>query len=648
MTSPETNFFAPPSFATPSSGTGHAARLSTRELLLLAVGAVGIVYGDIGTSPLYAIKECFDPVHGVAAVAPNIFGVLSLVFWTLVLIVVVKYMTVVLRADNNGEGGILALMALVSPRTSADQPMRSASPLILLGLLGTALLLAEGIITPAISVLSAVEGLEVVTPAFSRFVMPISLGILAGLFWCQKRGTGNLGMIFGPATIVWFISIAAAGLPWIIRQPAIVAAVNPWHAIRFLIEQRHHAFLVLSSVVLCITGTEALYADLGHFGSRPIRIAWYALAFPALLLNYFGQGALLLANPTASNPFYSLVGNWALYPMIFIATIATIIASQALISGAYSLAQQAVQLGYLPMLKIVHTSGKMEGQIYVPSINKILAVGCLALVLIFRSSTNLASAYGLAVMGTMTMTSILLFSVIRRRWKWKLWQAGLLVGVLLCVDLTFLSSTLVKFFHGGWIPILVGATVFTIMATWKKGRSLVAKSLFQDSLSLEMFAINLEKEKIHRVRGTAVFMSSNPAIVPPALLHHLKHNKVLHRQVIVLSIITTRVPKIAPEHELKIRMLAENFHQVLAYHGFTQTPHVPSILAGCESHGLKINLNEVSFYLGSETILTSGRSKMALWRKILFTFLTKNARPATVYFGIPPNQVIELGAQIEI
>lgn len=630
--------------------TGHQPKVdTTRDLIKVAVGALGVVYGDIGTSPLYAVKECFTAPHGVARTPGNVLGILSLITWALTLVIVLKYLSFIMRADNHGEGGILALLALVSDRRGekSSRP-RSALTLIFLGLFGASLLYGEGMLTPAISVLSAIEGLGVATHALDEWVVPITCGILIALFLVQRRGTAKVGAVFGPATLIWFITIAGIGIPWIFRRPEVLGAINPIHAVRFFLHNRLHGFLILGSVVLCITGGEALYADMGHFGKRPIRMAWYFVVFPALLLNYYGQGALLLERGDAvKNTFYELVSGWMLYPLVVIAAIATVVASQALISGAYSITQQAVQLGYCPRVSIVHTSGEAEGQIYIPEVNAILMVACLALVLAFRESTKLAAAYGIAVTGTMSITSTLFFALAVRRWGWAPWKAGALVALFLSVDLPFFAANVVKFTHGGWFPIAMATVVFTVMVTWKRGRAELGAYMLGAALPLDMFMADVEATKPYRVKGTAVFMTSNPDGAPPILLHHFKHNKVLHNQIILLSIATRHEPEVPASERVVVRELGHGFFQVTGSYGFMQTPNVIEVLHSCASHGLAVG-EELSFYLGRETLLTTGKSGMARWRKALFAFLARNARPANAFFRIPPNRVIELGLQIEL
>jgi KUP system potassium uptake protein len=641
------------------------------DLAKLALGAIGVVYGDIGTSPLYAIKECVSLPHGVVPQAVNIYGVLSLIFWSITLVVSVKYLLYVMRADNDGEGGVLALMALVarpnspeitggansdesgalrvSTRTTWSGLRRAKVVLIMLGLFGAALLYGDGIITPAISVLSAVEGLEVATSAFSPFIVPLTCLILIALFAVQKRGTGGIGAVFGPVMVMWFVFIGAAGIPWILRHPGILRAANPYYALHFFVIHKWHGFLVLGSVVLCVTGGEALYADMGHFGTRAIRTAWYSCVFPALLLNYFGQGALLLEHPeAAANPFYGLVSGAWLYPMVIIATVATVVASQALISGAYSLTRQAVQLGYLPRVTIVHTSGVTEGQIYIPEVNWALMVACVALVLGFRESSALADAYGIAVTGTMAITSMLFFYVCRDLWHWSPWRCAGLLALFLCFDLSFFAACSIKIAHGGWFPLAVAVGVFTVMVTWKRGRSLLAERIAADSLPIGIFLADIEATRPHRVPGVAVFLSSTRRGTPNVLLHHFKHNKVLHQAVVILSITTDAVPEVPPDDKVRVKSFGQGFWGVTAHYGFKESPDVMDVLRRCKAQGLPVNEADTSFYLGRETLRSVKGRGMAEWRKVLFRFLSRNARSATDFFALPPNRVVEIGAQIEL
>jgi KUP system potassium uptake protein len=635
---------APPAHSAPAHGkVAHGA-----DLTKLALGALGVVYGDIGTSPLYALKECVTPPHGVGPTHENILGLLSLVFWAITLVVSVKYLLFVMRADNDGEGGVLALMALALGKQD-DKPHPQARWLIMLGLFGAALLYGDGVITPAISVLSAVEGLTVATDAFTPVVVPITCAILIALFLLQKRGTGGIGYVFGPITLLWFVSIGLVGVPWIARHPQILFAANPIHGIRFFASHGRHGFLVLGSVVLCITGGEALYADMGHFGTRAIRIAWYSCVFPALLLNYFGQGAMLLEHPdAAANPFYGTVPAQWLYPMVVLATLATVVASQALISGAFSLTRQAVQLGYLPRVTIVHTSGKTEGQIYVPEVNGLLMFACVALVLGFRESSALADAYGIAVTGTMGMTSFLFYYVAHHRWGWSAARAGGLLALFLSFDLSFFIACSTKIAHGGWFPISVAVAIFTTMMTWKRGRALLAQKVAEVSLPMDVFLEDIDRTNPHRVAGTAVFLASTRRGTPAVLLHHFKHNKVLHQQVVILSIVTDAVPEVPAADFVRIKFFDRGFWAVTAHYGFMQTPDVLQVLRACAGQGLYINENETSFYLGRETLIYGKGKGMRPWRKRLFRFLSRNARSATDFFSIPPNRVVEIGTQIEL
>jgi KUP system potassium uptake protein len=633
----------------PASSPGRApATAGHRDLAKLALGALGVVYGDIGTSPLYTVRECFSREHGVAPTRENILGVLSLIVWSLILVVVVKYLTFIMRADNKGEGGVLALLALTFPKPGALRP-RPHSPLLLLGLFGAALLYGDGIITPPVTVLGAVEGLRVATHALDRFVVPIAVAILVGLFLFQKRGTEGIGSIFGPITLVWFITIAVLGAPHIVRRPDILAALSPTYAAVFFVENGARGLLVLGSVVLAVTGGEALYADMGHFGKRPIRAAWFAVVFPALLINYFGQGALLLDRGSGvQNPFYELAPSWALYPLVGIATAAAAVASQALISGAFSITNQAVQLGYFPRVTIIHTSGEAEGQIFIPEVNRVMMVLCVALTLGFQSADALASAYGIAVTGTMAITSILFYALARRIWGWSVLAAGGLVALFLAFDLAFLGANLVKLGHGGWVPLAVAAGMFAIMTTWKRGRAELYARLVEAILPMEEFLADVEKKNPPRVPGTAIFMTSNPHGTPPVLLHHFKHNKVLHEHVLLVSVATTDDPEVPGSERLAVTDLGAGFFRVEAAYGFMQTPNVLEIVGRCKAMGVPVNERDTSYFLGRETLLTTGRSKMARWRKALFAFLSRNARPATSFFRLPPNRVVELGTQIEL
>jgi KUP system potassium uptake protein len=651
----------------------HTQQSATgKRLAFLSLTALGVVYGDIGTSPLYTIRECFSVAYGMVPNVPNVYGVLSLIVWSLILVVAVKYLIFILRADNNGEGGVLAMLALLTQRPSSARKRRTI--LILLGVFGTALLFGDGVITPAISVLGAMEGLEVVAPGLQRFVVVTTVAILFLLFMFQRKGTARVGVTFGPITLLWFLTIGFLGAMEIARSPGILAALNPIHAIRFFLLHGVPGFAVLGGVFLAVTGAEALYADIGHFGKRPIRLAFFSLVLPCLLLNYFGQGALLLRDPSAiSNPFYLLAPRSFLYPLLVISTLAAIVASQALISGAFSLAQQSVQLGYSPRLTIVHTSAREAGQIYVPEINTALMIGTLLIVVGFRSSAALGAAYGIAVTGTMTITTLLFSVVARSRWHWSRWQVIALTGFFFTFDLAFLGANALKIEQGGWVPLLIASIVGILMTTWKRGREILTAIVRENTLPMDLFLSDVGRKRPPRVPGTAVFLTSDASGAPPVLLHHLKHNKVLHDKVMLMSIVTEGIPHVDVDDRVQCRELGENFYQVVAHYGFMESPDVPAILQllGQESGDGKpiaINAMETSFYLGRETLIanrrprkTTARGKkqssvpmngpapgtMTYWRKRLFIFMTRNAQPATAFFGLPPNRVVELGAQIQ-
>jgi KUP system potassium uptake protein len=612
----------------------------------LYLGALGVVFGDIGTSPLYAVKECFHGIHAIALNPTNVLGVLSLVFWSLTMVIAVKYLTFITRADNRGEGGIFALLALV-PSSERKLSRRTRSAVVFAALVGASLLYGDGFITPAISVLSAIEGLEVATDAAHDLVVPLTCGILLALFLVQSRGTSGIGKIFGPVMLVWFIVLAALGFGYIVKNPTVLAAVNPVYAFNFFAENRLHGILVLGSVVLCITGGEALYADIGHFGRGPIQLSWFSLVFPSLLLNYFGQGALLLEHPElAVNPFYGLVPRALLYPMVALATMATIIASQAMITGAFSLTRQAVQLGYCPRVTIVHTAAHTEGQIYIPEVNRLMMVVCIALVIVFRKSSGLAAAYGVAVTADMAITSIVYFFVATRAWGWSTAKTLILVGLFLSFDLTYFGANLLKFFDGGWFPVAVAVVAVTMMMTWKDGRAELYRRILNTSISLDLFIRDLADHDVYRVPGTAVFMASSSQFTPPSLLHHFKHNQVLHGEVILLTIASMDVPAVPDEKRLKVEELGQGFYRIVAGYGFMETPNVPQLMDRAYKEGLIPCVPPVSYYLGRETLIPTGESGMMKWRKHLFTFLSRNSQSPTNYFGLPPGQVIELGVQI--
>jgi KUP system potassium uptake protein len=632
-----------------------------KALAALAFTAMGVVYGDIGTSPLYAIKECFSGHHSIAPTPENVIGVLSLIFWSINFIVSFKYITFVLRADNRGEGGTFALLAQVRPLT---RPGGGRIVLIALGLFGAALLYGEGVITPAISVLGAIEGVSVAAPEVTPWIWPIAAAVLTAVFALQKRGTARIGRMFGPVMAVWFTSIAVLGLRGIMLAPEVLKAVSPWYAVDFFIRDGLQGFLILGSVVLVVTGAEALYADMGHFGRRPIRLTWFAVVLPCLLINYFGQSALLLVDPEArANPFFSLAPAWALYPMIGVATAAAIVASQALISGAFSLTRQAVQLGYIPRVTIIHTSSSQIGQIYIPEVNWALWLGCLALVVGFRSVTNLAGAYGIAVTGTMIMTTLLLHTIACDRWGWPRWRARALTLLLLVVDVAFFSANLVKIREGGWFPIVVAIGVYVLMTTWNRGRARLQAIVRENTLEMDLFLSDVARRKPPRVPGTAVFLTSDISGAPPVLLHHLKHNKVLHEKVILMSVVTEEIPSVDEDERVECKELGEGFFKVVAHYGFMESPDIPNALAQLGSGSgdgrpVAMKALETSFFLGRETLIATRNApahvpvsdsigRMSMWRKRLFILMTRNARSATAFFGLPPNRVVELGAQIQ-
>lgn len=625
---------------------GPTARPRGRPLALLSLGALGIVYGDIGTSPLYAVREAFLPGHGLSTTPGNVLGVLSLIFWSLILVISIKYLGFILRADNRGEGGILALAALA---TSFGRDSRGRPAVILLGLIGTALLYGDGAITPAISVLSAVEGLEVATPVFAPFILPITLAILVALFSVQRHGTATVGRMFGPVTLIWFLTLAALGIEQLRLAPEALAAIHPGHALRFFAENGWRGVLVLGSVFLVVTGGEALYADMGHFGTRPIRLAWFAIALPALLLNYFGQGALLLRMPDAVvNPFYRMAPEWARYPVVAIATLATIIASQALISGAFSLTMQAAQLGCIPRVRVEHTSARQFGQIYIASVNWALMIACLSLVVGFGSSTGLAAAYGVAVTTTMVITTVLFAVVAYQRWGWSIWVVGPLTAGFLVVDLAFWGANLLKVPHGGWFPLVIGAALVLVMATWRRGRDLLTRQVNRHLLPVDAFLESLRSSGPARVPGTAVFLYRDARVVPPALLHNLKHNRVLHQRVILAQVEVAEHPHVGDADRAVLESYGEGLHGVRLRYGFMDSPDIPAALAELDVPGGPLRPMETSYFLGRETILRGPCARMARWRAALFGVLNRNATPVSAFFHLPPNRVVELGAQISL
>ena len=622
-----------------------------RRLAVLALGALGIVYGDIGTSPLYSLRECFSGPHGIAPTHEHVLGVLSLIFWALFIIISVKYLLFVMRADNRGEGGILALLALVMKRPKGSTEVRPGRSLLwMLGLFGAALLYGDGLITPAVSVLGAVEGLKVATPFFEPFIVPITLVIIGVLFLVQRKGTGGIGIVFGPVMCLWFVVIAVLGVKELVHNPAVLWALSPVYGVRFLFENGFHGYLVLGSVFLVVTGGEALYADMGHFGYRPIRMAWFTLVLPALMLNYLGQGALLLRVPEAArNPFYLLAPKWGLYPLVVLAMCAAVIASQALISGAFSLTRQAMQLGYCPRMEVVHTSAEEQGQIYLPGINWALMVGVVLLVVGFRSADALAGAYGIAVTATMGITTMLTYVVAREHWGVRRSVALPIAGAFLGVDLAFFGANLVKVAEGGWFPLVLAACIFTLMTTWKRGREILGAKMRAASMDLKDLLESFQGEHPPlRVPGTAVFMTSNPEGTPAALLHNLKHNKVMHEQVVLLTIFPEEVPHVPGEERVEVQSLEQGFTRIIARYGFMDHPSIPDILKRGREKGLQFQLMSTSFFLGRETLIPSKKPGMAIWREALFAMMSRNARPATAFFRIPPNRVVELGAQVEL
>lgn len=597
---------------------------------------------------MYALRECFKPEYGLAATELNVYGVLSLILWSLISIVSIKYIVFVMRADNRGEGGILALVALMLQRLHRDADRNVKAAITAIGLIGAALLYGDGVITPAISVLSATEGLAVVEPVLSKFAIPLTVLIIFLLFFFQKKGTAKVGRIFGPITFVWFITIAALGAVEIVREPRVLRAANPWYALSFFGLHGGHSFVVLGAVVLAVTGAEALYADMGHFGKRAIRLAWFGLVLPSLVLNYFGQGGMILYNPeAAANPFFLLAPRALLVPLIVLATMAAIIASQAMISGAFSLTQQCVQLGYSPRVTIIHTSKQEHGQIYIPEVNNALMIGCLLVVLGFRSSTALGAAYGIAVTGTFLMTTALLFTVARTWWGWSKLHALSLVLPFVIIDGAFFGANLLKIRQGGWVPLTIAFFLFILMTTWNRGREIVQDLLRRGMLPIDLLLADIENRKTVRVPGLAVFMTREPEGAPVVLLHHLKHNKVLHEQVVLLSILSEEVPEIPNAERIKIEKLSQGFYRITARYGFMESTDVPGILARAREAGLDSKPLDTTYYLGREQLIPTGTTPLWKWRKKLFVFMSRNSRSATAFYGIPPNRVVELGAQIE-
>ena len=619
---------------------------SKSSLAALTLGAIGVVYGDIGTSPLYALKEVF--AHGHVPLTPqNIYGVLSLVFWTLTVVVSIKYVVLILRADNNGEGGLIAMLALASQAVKDKPALRRR--LLMLGIFGTAIFFGDGVITPAISVLSAMEGLKVAAPGLETYVVPLTLLVLTGLFMVQRQGTTLVGKFFGPVTVLWFAVLAVLGIVHIINNPAVLWALSPHYALIFLTAQPHIAFIALGSVVLCVTGAEALYADMGHFGKRPIRLAWFSLVMPALVLNYFGQGAMLLAHPEkVNNPFYEMAPTWALYPLIGLATIATVIASQALITAAFSVTKQAIQLGYLPRLRILHTSVRETGQVYVPFINWSLYLCIVLAVVAFGSSGKLAAAYGIAVTIDMLITTIMTFFVIRYGWKYPWSLSFAATSFFFVVDFIYFGANIVKIFDGGWFPVLIGAVMFMLMMTWKQGRRLMHERMREDAIELKRFLESVFMHPPTRVAGTAVFLVSDQGITPNALLHNLKHNKVLHETNLFVTVRHHEVPWMGFNKRCEIEPLGHNCWQVTLHFGFKNDPNVPEALKQLGARGIHIDEMDTSYFLSRDIVIPTFGAGMAMWREKLFASMHHNASGAADYLGLPTNRVVELGSKVEI
>jgi KUP system potassium uptake protein len=618
-----------------------AQRPSPGRLAILSLTALGVVYGDIGTSPLYAFRACFSPDVGLPRDPATVYGVLSLVIWSLILVVTVKYVVVIMRLDNRGEGGILALLALVLQK-------QRRGPIVALGLFGAALLYGDGIITPAISVLSAVEGLEIAVPELSHLVVPATLVILFLLFVCQRYGTARVGGVFGPIMLAWFATIGSLGGMEIARSPSVLLALNPWYGFELFARHGAAGFLILGAVVLAVTGAEALYADMGHFGRRPIRLAWFVIVLPALMLNYFGQGALVLRQPeTIVNPFYLLAPAALLYPLVALSTLATVVASQALISGAFSLTHQCVQLRYSPRVSIVHTSRSEPGQIYVPAVNTALMIGCLLLVVAFRSSTALGAAYGVAVTGTMAITTVLFGVLARRRWRWPAWRIAAVAGGFLVIDLAFAAANVTKIRQGGWVPLAIAAGLFLLMTTWNRGTELLGRWLSEATVPFEGFLEEIEQLKPPRVPGTAVFLTTHVEGAPLVLQLHLRHNKALHDEVILLAIMTEQVPEVEEGERVKVEDLTLGLYRVWARYGFMERADVERILVHCRAARIRAEENETTYYLGRMRLLPTGRSRMMRWRKRLFSLMSRNASSAADFFSLPPDRVVELGARVE-
>jgi len=624
-----------------------ASRSKHSGIAALTLAAIGIVYGDIGTSPLYALKTVFGHEHGLVLTPANLLGVVSMIIWGLTIVVTLKYVMLIMRADNRGEGGIMALMSLAL--SSLPKTSRWQYPLLLIGVFGAALFYGDSIITPAISVLSAVEGLEVATPGLKHYVVPITVVVLIALYAFQSRGTAGIGKWFSPIMVIWFAALAVMGIINIFKAPEILAALNPWHAVMFMVHNRLVAFVALGAIVLAFTGAEALYADMGHFGAKPIRLAWTLVVFPSLALNYLGQGGLLLSNPAAiSNPFFQQLGAWSIYPLVVLSTIATVIASQATISGTFSMTKQAISLGLLPRMKIIHTSDMQIGQIYMPAVNGLQLAAVLLAVVEFGSSDDLAAAYGIAVTGTMLLTTVLAFFVIRYNWKYPLPVVFGICGIFGVVDITLFSSNTLKIMQGGWFPLLLGIIIYTVMMTWKRGRELVADNLKKHAIPLDGFLESLFLVPPVRVPGTAIFLRGESDGVPHAMLHNLKHNRVLHERVIFLTVVMHEVPWVPPTERIQVQDLGHACFQVRVHYGFKDESNIPLVLDMCKPLGLEFDMLSTSFFISRQTIISTPDAGMSTWREHLFVTLSRNARGAADYYRIPPNQVIELGTQVEI
>jgi len=629
-----------------SGVSNRIAGSSKKNLMALSLAALGIVFGDIGTSPLYAVRECFHGEYGIDVSSANIFGVLSLIFWTLILIVTVKYLTFILRADNNGEGGVIALASLIKP--SGENKDRAKIFLVAIGLFAAALLYGDGIITPAISVLSAVEGLKVITPFFEPYLIHVTVIILICLFLIQKRGTAGIGVIFGPVMALWFSVLALLGINQIVRHPVILLAVSPLYGLEFLLSNHLHGFLVLGAVFLVVTGAETIYADMGHFGTRPIRLTWIALVFPALLLNYFGQGALLLRKPQeAYHPFYAMVPSWGIIPMVILATAATIIASQAVISGVFSLTRQAIQLGYLPRLRVTHTSSRHFGQIYVPLANWFLMFAAITLVIGFKSSSKLAAAYGVAVTSTMLIATLLFYEVARERWRWNILAVGIPTFLFLIVDISFFSANISKIFHGAWFPLVIGGFVFLLFMTWKKGREILALQFKEGMTPIDGFQKDILSLSPERVRGQAVFLAGNPDVIPAALTHNLEHNKILHSEIGILHFAAERIPRVPNDKKVSVVKVEKGIFLIIARYGFMETPNVRNVLSLAEVEGLNFDIEKTSFFLGRERLVPTKGKGLKSWRKNIFIFMSRNALDASTFYDIPAEQIIEVGVRLK-